>query len=636
MTYTSTLTLKIDGTAATDALLADILQVSVEESLHLPGMFTLVINNNYYPGNTADAAWTHDALFAIGKTVEIGFTSSTTDATEYATAKTATVLKGEITAIEAQFTSESQAPIIIRGYDASHRLHRGRQSRSFTEMKDSDIVSQVAGGVGLTVSATDTVQVHKYVFQENQTNMEFLRERAARNGFELFMQDGTLKFRKPASGGSVTLTWLKDLLSFRVRVSSSEQVGSVEVRGWDYVTGKAAIVSTANSATLLTSNDHGTGVSKAAAFSGKPSGSKLIVVDLPVWSSAESDKIAQSLFDELGGEYIHADARADGNPDIRPGKVVTLANMGKYNGSYYVTATRHLYQGRIYSTEFSVRGLRGGDLLSTLSPKARLQPGQTLLVGKVSNNVDPNKLGRVKVKFPTLTEDHESNWARVVALGAGANRGFDNLPEIGDEVVVGFEHGDIHRPYVLGGVWNNTDAAAISVDESVADGKVRLRTIKTRLGHMLQFVEEDKDSSKQGIYLTTKYGHNVNLNDTDKYIELKTKDGHYVKIDDTNKKIEVKTKAGQKMEMLDSGNKIAIEALTNIEIKVGGSSITLTTTGIELKTGASKITLGSASLAIESASTNLKGTGQAKVEGATVTVEGQTMTMIKGAILKLN
>ncbi|MEE3717257.1 VgrG-related protein [Tumidithrix elongata RA019] len=633
-TYIADASIKIDGSPASEELLQDLLQISVEESLHLPSMFTLVINNDYFAGDVNDVAWKHDALFAIGKEIEIGLTNSDE--------VTGTVFKGEITAIEAQFTSESQAPIIIRGYDVSHRLHRGRYNRSFVQKKDSDIVKQIIVELGIPAGTiTDTGGPYGfgdpvgYVFQENQTNMEFLRERAARNGFELYVRDGKLNFCAPTSSGSLTLTWLLDLFSFRVRVSSSEQVGEVEVRGWNYQT-KQAIASTASSATLLTSNTHGAGVSKAAAFNGKPSGSKLIVVDRPVSSATEATTIANSLFAEVGGEYVQADARAIGNPNIRAGKVVTLANMGKYNGDYYVTATRHLYQGGVYSTEFSVRGLRGGDLLATLSPQARLQPGQTLLVGIVTNNVDPKKWGRVKVKFPTLTEDHESDWARVVAVGAGATRGFDCLPEVNDEVLVAFEHGDIHRPYVIGGVWNGTDAPPETVDNSVVSGKVRLRTIKTRTGHKLQFVEEDKDSSKKGVYIDTVAGHHAYLNDTEKFVEIKTQAGHQVKLDDQNKKILIQTTGGQKMEMLDTGSKIAIEASTTIEIKVGGSTITLAATSIELKSGASKITLGAAGVAIEGTTSSLKGTGQAKVEGAQVEVAGQAMTTIKGGTVMIN
>ncbi len=108
--------------------------------------------------------------------------------------------------------------------------------------------------------------------------------------------------------------------------------------------------------------------------------------------------------------------------------------MGKYDGEYYITETRHLCNQRIYTTNLTVRGLRGGNLLNLLSPSRNLKPAQTLLVAIVTDNNDPKKWGRVKVKFPTLTEDHASNWARVVGIGAGNNRGFDCLPEINDEV----------------------------------------------------------------------------------------------------------------------------------------------------------------------------------------------------------
>ena len=226
--YTAKPLLQIDGTAASDDLINDILQISVEESLHLPGMFTLIINNDYFPG-TADTTWKHQSKFAIGKKIKIGFTSSTTEDPDFAAATTEYVLEGEITAIEAEFNEKSQAPMIIRGYDISHRLHRGRYNRSFQNVKDSDMVSQLIGEAGITSgTVTATTIVHEYAFQENQTNMEFLRERAARNGFELYVQDGKLNFRKPTQDQALTLTWLEDFDSFRVRVTSAEQVKSVE------------------------------------------------------------------------------------------------------------------------------------------------------------------------------------------------------------------------------------------------------------------------------------------------------------------------------------------------------------------------------------------------------------------------
>jgi phage protein D/phage baseplate assembly protein gpV len=586
--------LEIEGTPASQELMDDILQISVEESLHLPGMFTLVIQNAYYPGSKQEKPWKYKNLFAIGKSIRIGFTSSTMKSHEFDQEKEGYVIQGEITAMESHFTEGSQAPIIIRGYDVSHRLHRGRYNRSFQNMKDSDIVKKIAGEVGIPIGTVENTSgphgygdingAHGYVFQKNQTNMEFFRVLAARNGFELFVRDGNLYFRKPKVDESLPLQWLKELKAFRVRVTSAEQVSEVEVRGWDY-SQKREIAETANAEKVLTDTQNGKGSKTSTSFKGKPPTPKMIVVDKSVFVADQAKTMAQSLFDELGGEFVHADARAEGNPKIRPGKVVEVKDMDKYSGKYYVTETCHLFHERVYTTEFSVRGLRGGDLLTVLSPQTRLQPGQTPLVGVVTDNDDPKGWGRVRVWFPSLTpkagsKAHTSYWARVVDTGAGPSRGFDCLPEINDEVLVAFENGDIHRPYVIGGVWNGKDKPPENVKDSVVKGKVRLRTFKTRIGHKLQFVEEDKGASKQGVYIETKYGHQISLNDTQKFAEIKTKEGHFVRLDDQRNRIVIKTSMGGKatITMNSPTGEINIKAGTRLTLDAG--QIDITATGI--------------------------------------------------------
>ncbi|MBD1909758.1 VgrG-related protein [Leptolyngbya sp. FACHB-8] len=508
-------TLLIDGQPAPTELMEDILQLSVEESLHRPGLFTLVLQNDYYPGRSHTRPWRHQNLLQIGKPIKVGFSTSTTEAPAFNQSNQNYLLEGEITAIETQFSEKSQAPIIVRGYDVSHRLHRGHHNRSFQNMTDSDIVKKIVAEVGIKEGAIEDSGIpHDYVFQENQSNMAFLRERAMRLGFELFVQDGKLNFRKPKVDGELRLKWLTDLHSFRVRVTSAEQVKAVEVRAWDYGE-KRAIVSTRQREQVLTTTQNGHGSDTSPQFNGRPNNPTTILVDQPVFSSKEADVMAQAACDELGGQFVCADARGEGNATIRPGRVVQLDDMGPHSGQYYVTETRHIYQERVYRTEFSVRGLRGG-YIPRLTPQPSLQPGQTLLVGIVTDNEDPEGWGRVKVKFPTLTEEHASNWARVVAIGAGNACGFDCLPEINDEVLVAFEHGDIHRPYILGGVWNGTDAPPVPVRQSVQNGRVRVRTFKTRAGHQLQFVDDEGGK----IQIQTAGGQTITLNDSDGSIQI--------------------------------------------------------------------------------------------------------------------
>lgn len=222
-TYTDQVILKIDGQNAPKDLMEDILQIYVEESLHRPAMFTLVIQNPYFSGKVQhpnspedepERPWAHENLFAIGKSIEIAFKASTTASVEFEEEVKGSVFKGEITSLETHFTSGSQAPMIIGGYDISHRLHRGRHNRSFQNYTDTDIVKEIAQEVGITVGTIDESGTpHDYVFQENQTNMEFLRERAARNGFELFVHNGELNFCKPKVDETLELQWLTNLSS---------------------------------------------------------------------------------------------------------------------------------------------------------------------------------------------------------------------------------------------------------------------------------------------------------------------------------------------------------------------------------------------------------------------------------------
>jgi uncharacterized protein involved in type VI secretion and phage assembly len=119
----------------------------------------------------------------------------------------------------------------------------------------------------------------------------------------------------------------------------------------------------------------------------------------------------------------------------------------------------------------------------------------------VTNNQDPEKMGRVKVRFPWLSDDNESWWARIASAMAGPNRGIYFLPEVEDEVLVGFEHGDIRFPYVIGALWNGQDSPPANND----DGKNNIRLIHSRSGHLIRLDDSDGDEK---IEIIDKTGSN--------------------------------------------------------------------------------------------------------------------------------
>lgn len=145
----------------------------------------------------------------------------------------------------------------------------------------------------------------------------------------------------------------------------------------------------------------------------------------------------------------------------------------------------------------------GHSLAGLLNPDQAQGAGKIygVVVGIVTNNQDPDKMGRVKVRFPWLSDDQESWWARIATVMAGGSRGSYFLPEVNDEVLVAFEHGDVRFPYVIGALWNGKDAPPTTND----DGKNNIREIKSRSGHILRF--DDTDGNEK-VVIVDKTGNN--------------------------------------------------------------------------------------------------------------------------------
>jgi len=186
-----------------------------------------------------------------------------------------------------------------------------------------------------------------------------------------------------------------------------------------------------------------------------------------------------------------------------------------------------------------------------------------VVVGLVTNNKDPEGLGRVKVKFPWLSDADESDWARVAAPMAGNDRGAYFLPEVDDEVLVAFEHGDARSPYVVGALWNGKDTPPAKND----DGKNNLRLIKSRSGHTIKLNDEDGketieilDKSKQNSIVIDTSENTITIT-SEKDITLSASKGA-IKLD--AQKIELKSSADTKIE---AGDKMDVKSGATMTIK---------------------------------------------------------------------
>jgi len=586
--HVSHLSLKIEGAPASDPVIEDLVEIMVDHSLHLPSMFTLRLFNH-------DMKWLEDTTFREGTKIEI-----------LAGEPPLKLLSGKVAALEPEL-AETEPTLVVRGYDLSHKLYRGRHRRSFNQVTDADLAKKLASEAGLRPGTIDsTPEVHEYVFQNNQTNAEFLLERAQRLGYELWVEDDALHFRQPKpSGAPIRLAWGEDLRSFRPRLSTAEQVNEVEVRGWDpkqkrEVVGRAT---RGQGAPQVGIAQPGADIARQAW-----SEAKLAVVDQFVRSPNEAEALAQAVLDESTAAFVEAEGTCDGNPKLRAGCAVRIEGVGnRFSGTYYVTQAIHEWtKERGLMTHFTVSGRRDRGVWSLLEESAPRPAGTGMVIGVVTNNKDPEELGRVRVKFPWLSDNDESAWARVVAPMAGNGRGFLYLPEVDDEVLIAFEHGDIHRPFVIGALWNGKDKLPMNASQAVGgDGKVNKRILKSRSGHTITL--DDSDGGEE-ITIVDKTGNNkIVFHSPDNSMQIK------VQGDLT----------------IEAQGKITLKAMSGVDMS--------SQAGFSIK-GQSAVDVSSqAQLTLSGqASAELSSSAQTTVKGSLVNINGTGPVSVSGTPIKLN
>ncbi len=486
----------------------ELTRVEVDSNLHMPSMFTIELFDEFK--DTTNLTWTDSTIFDLGVQVEI-----TAKATKQAdgTGSEGSLIKGEITAIEPDFDEHGRPRLLIRGYDKSHRLFRGKKTRTFLDHQDSDIVKSLAGDASLSAEADATSIQHKYLLQNNVTNMEFLQMRAQALGYQVFTANGKLNFKKEGFtlGDGPDLEWRDMLLSFKPRMTAVKQADAAIVRAWDPAQKKAI-----DQKTVPVKPAHQGGISKsggAAAKSAFGNTSEMIVTDIPVATTDEAKSLATSLGDQINSEFVQAEGTCFGDPRVLAGKSVNIKGVGKkFSGKYLVTSARHVISNGNYRTHFTISGRQPYTASFLLSPNGSGHNHGSIygvVPALVSNLEDPENLGRVKVTFKWLKDtdgkEVDSAWARIATPMAGPQMGIYFLPEINDEVLVAFEQGNPNFPYIVGSLWNGKDKPPKPNSGVVANKKVNERMIKSRSGHVISLI--DKQGEEQ-INITDKTGKN--------------------------------------------------------------------------------------------------------------------------------
>ena len=550
-THVPAVGIKVNG-APFDEDLNHLIELRLQQSLLLPDTFMARFTD---PKRELVAT-----QFAIGEPVELSFCSSDGRRLQK-------VFDGEITSLEPEFGSE--VVLVIRGYDRSHRMNREKRSATYPDMTPSQIVKKLAAQHKLTARTEETgpSPPPKFMEQKNETDWEWIVRLATLYDFEVVVDGKTLHFRKAGKDVAPPIKCYygpRDphsqerprLLEFYPRVTGIQQAKEVIVRSWDPAK-KEPIVAKASAKV------DGIGISRDQVVNALGGGS-VTITDAPVTSLGEAQKLAQAAAQHTAEAFKEAVGTTEGDPRIHAGSDLQLEGLGKrFSGKYHVSAVTHVFSGT-YRTKFTVAGRAPRTLLDLMSPAGKRR-NESLVVGLVTNNQDPERLGRVRVKVPGL-DGLEGWWARIATVHAGKDRGLLMLPTVGDEVLVGFENGDLRKPYVIGSLYNGKDTPGEMVDK---DGSFWLKS--------------------------------------DKFIEVRAKDNITIKTDKALT-VEVKGESKQTVDRdvtVKAGQAIKLEAGSVMDLKCGGAQIKLSASGqIEIKgtvvtvQGSGPLTLKGATVAI--------------------------------------
>ena len=607
--------LKVGGVE--DVMLsADVVELTVETNLFMPAMFTFLLDDHMDPRLGLCKYIDLDLRFIIGASIEIGLE----DPNGLLPIKQ-TLIKGEITSLEPVFT-DGKTQLKVRGYDKCHRMMREKHTRSFLKMKDSEILSKMASEAGVIPKIKDTSIRFDYLLQYNQSNWDFLCDRANILGLHYY-SDGSNLIVCPADSSTYTSTGptLKlgdDLRHFEPRIVSSGQFTKATVRGWDPKT-KKDVEGTQSSADSQTSAGVLLAGSKTTlmAFG---SNEEVILEDKAVRTKDEAEKMAAGHMANNQNQFIRATGELDkGNPSLQVGAKATIQGVGqRFSGSYFITGVRHTWRAGKYSEHFEVTGSSPYTLRHLLGGKTGNTSKIYGVVPAIVTNVqDSEKLGRVKVKFSWMPKSNgtelESDWVRLATPSAGPDRGFYFTPEVDDEVLIAFEHGDVNFPYIVGCLWNGKDKPPKGTAEITKSGVVNQRVVRSRSGHVI--ILDDTQGEEQ-IIIQDKSQKNSIMFDTKK------------------KSVTIKAEGDLTIE---AGGKLILTSKSDFSLKSEAKTAIESTQGTNIKAGQSQLDLQAAGAALKGTKVDVQGQSQVNVTAnAQVSVKGNAMVEVQGGIVKIN
>jgi Rhs element Vgr protein len=476
---------------------------------------------------------------------------------------------------------QQRSELVVECRDKAVMLTIGRNSALYEEMKDSDIASAILDKEGLTGEVEDTPVTHAEMVQFDCTDWDFLVSRIESVGFITIAHEGKIDIKKPLVEPTAlaTLRYGTNLIEFDAEIDANNQYGSVKAQAWDPA-GQALLEAESNDPGWTTPGDLDPAEFGIPLFTVRQTG-RMSEEEVQNWADARALRSRMA--------FMCGRARVQGFSKALPGITVALEGLGsRFNGMGWVSGVRHeisfgnwlcdLQLGmtpELHTEKFEVQVKAAGALLPGING---------LHIGIVTAlEGDPEGEGRIRVKVPSVDLEGEGTWARVSTLDAGSSRGSFFLPEVDDEVIVGFLDDDPRYPVVLGALHSSAKASPLTAAD---------------------------DNHEKGF--VTRSGMRMLFNDDKKTLTIDTPGGNMLVMDEDAKEIKVEDQHGNKIVMSQDG--ISIESAKDLVMKASGSVKLESSTGFEVKAG-----------------TQFKAEGSAGME-----ISSSANTVIKGAIVQIN
>ena len=497
-------------------------------------------------------------------------------------------------------------------------MTRQGMNRCWENVKATGVIKDVIGEAGLdsSVDASNVPVMHENLLQYGETNFDLVSRLMEEEGLYYYFEheDNNQKWHIVDSENPTAVTFTYGIDGCEVTHTQQIQPNAMTLHGWDHVK-KEPVNKPSGSYP-----DQGMGELKLEDYisSSMSSGGHVL----------KDKDYTKVRMEELQSQTDMAHGTLEGALLNGPGMAIEFVDYpcDAINKKYLITSVTY----EIAASETPTDKIMGVELNcgftaidaekpfrpARTTPKPMIQGPRTALV---TNTADPDKLGRVKVKYPWMP-DYESWWIRVAQVWAGKDHGAIFIPHVGDEVVVEFEDGDPNQPIIIGSVYNGKD----KLPPDCKDDGVKDRGMYNEQGSKIFFNDEDVNVVAQKDY-------NIEVVVGEAIVTVE--------------------KGDHKLEAKDPGSKCETIAGDCIALKVGSNSIKITKTGIELKVGSSSVKLENSGVTIKGLEvlvagdlkTEVKGLEvsvaadlKAEVKGAMVDVNGSGMTNVKGGLVMIN